>query len=134
MSTETFTLEIVTPREISTREVRSLRLKDGSGSFGVLPGHCDLLVVLLPALGFYFDAAGGEHFLAVDGGLFTLAGGKGTITSGEVYEQDDPRELARQVEASLARRDASETAFLQMVKGLERSFLEKSASLGRERT
>jgi F-type H+-transporting ATPase subunit epsilon len=133
MSGETFTLVIASPRKLWSREVRSLRLRDGTGFFGILPGHCDFLTVLGTALGYYRDREDREHFLALDGGIFCMQGGRGTITSREVYEGDDAERLAEIIADSLAGRDASELAFLRMIEGIERSFLEKSAVLGRER-
>lgn len=133
MNGETFTLKIVSPRQLWTREVRSLRLKDGTGFFGILRGHCDFLTVLVTALGYYVDREGREHFLALDGGIFSMLGGEGTITSREVYEGDDAERLAEIIDSSLAERDASEMAFLGMIERIERAFLEKSTLLGREK-
>ena len=134
MSEETFSLDIVTPRGVLSREVRSLRLKDRTGFFGIMQGHCDFLTVLVSALGYYQDGDGSEHFLAVDGGIFHIRGGRATLTSGEVFECDDAKGLAEMIDSALARRDASERAFSRMIAGIEHSFLEKSAALARERS
>ena len=134
MSGATFELDIATPQHLVTRTVRSLRLKDGSGFFGILAGHCDFLTVLAVSLGYYLDPAGTEHFLALDGGIFTMEKGKATITSREVYERDDAEDLVSLIDGALARRDASALAFFRMLEGIERSFFEKSAALMRERT
>jgi F-type H+-transporting ATPase subunit epsilon len=133
MNDGTFRLEIVTPLHVYAREVRSLRLKDRTGFFGIMRGHCDFLTLLIPSLGYYFDADGREHFLAVDGGIFTVRGGRATLTSREVFESDEAARLAETIDTTVARRDASELAFSQMIEGIERSFIEKSAALGRGR-
>ncbi len=132
MNGETFTLEVVTPLRRFSREVVSLRLRDGSGFFGILKGHVPFLAVLVPSLGYYRDERGQEHFLAVDSGILRVRGGKATLTSREVFEGDDARALSEAIENSHARRDAAESAFEKTVEGIERVFLEKTASFGRE--
>jgi F-type H+-transporting ATPase subunit epsilon len=133
MNDGSFSLEIVTPLRVYASKVRSLRLKDRTGFFGIMPGHCDFLTLLVPSLGYYFDADGSERFLAVDGGIFTVRGGRATLTSREVFESDEAGRLAETIDTTLARRDASELAFSRMIEGIERSFLEKTAALGRGR-
>jgi F-type H+-transporting ATPase subunit epsilon len=71
-------LTIATPTKVlaeSTR-VRSLRAMDASGSFGILPGHADLLTVL-PASVVQWCEEGDEtwHFCAVRAGVFSVSGG-----------------------------------------------------------
>jgi F-type H+-transporting ATPase subunit epsilon len=133
MNDGTFRLEIVTPFLVYAREVRSLRLKDRTGFFGIMPGHCDFLTLIVPSLGYYFDADDREHFLAVDGGIFTVRGGRATLTSREVFESDEAGRLAEAIDTTLARRDASELAFSRMIEGIKRSFIEKTAALARGR-
>ena len=132
MNDETFELTIVTPHSIASRQVASLRLKDRTGFFGVMKNHCDFLAVLVPAVGYYSDAAG-EHFLAVEGGIFRMREGAATLTSEEVFESDDAGHLAEKIDADMAQRDASELAISRTVEGIERSFLEKTAALSRNR-
>ena len=132
MNEETFGLTIVTPHGISSRRVVSLRLKDRTGFFGVMKGHSDFLAVLVPAVGYFTDAAG-EHFLAVEGGIFRMREGAATLTSEEVFESDDAGRLAEEIDADMAQRGASELTISRMVEGIERSFLEKTAALSRRR-
>jgi F-type H+-transporting ATPase subunit epsilon len=124
-----FQLELITPLQLGTREVRALRLEDATGLFGIRSGHCDFLTVLVPALGSFIDAAGDEHFLAVDGGIFCMRGGLATITSGEVFEGDDASRLAEAIDSALLGRDAAEQAIANMVEGIENSFLKKMTAL-----
>lgn len=127
-----FPLEVVTPQRRFSREVVSLRLRDTTGFFGVLRGHAPFLAVLVPSLGYYRDARGKEHFLAVDGGIFRVREGKAVLTSREVFEGDDARSLAEIIETAHSRRDAAESAFAKTIEGIERAFLEKTAAFGRE--
>ena len=128
-----FMLEIVTPRRISSREVISMRLKDGSGFFGVMKGHADFLAVLAPALCYYTADDGREHFLAMESGIFSMRGGAATLTSRELFECDDPGQLAEIIDETMARKDESELALSRMISAIERSFLEKSAAFARGR-
>jgi F-type H+-transporting ATPase subunit epsilon len=47
-----------------------------SGSFGILPGHADLLTVLVPSVLRWRTADGAARFCAVRGGVFTVASGR----------------------------------------------------------
>ena len=54
---------------------QSVRAEDDSGSFGVLPGHADLLTVLSPSVVRWRDEANTPHFCAVRGGILVVSGG-----------------------------------------------------------
>lgn len=131
MNESSFQLEIMTPQYIATWEVHSLRLMDETGFFGIRRGHCDFLTVLVPALGSFIDVDGVEHFLAVNGGLFTMCGGLATLTAGEAFEGDDASRLAENIDVALTRRDSAEQAIAHMVAGIENSFLEKMSATSR---
>ena len=60
---------------VDAHDVRSLRASDESGSFGILPGHADLLTVLVPSVVRWRNADGEEQLCAVRGGIFTMSGG-----------------------------------------------------------
>lgn len=69
----------------------------------------------------------------MDSGIFRVREGRATLTSREVFEGDDARSLAEAIENAHSRRDAAESAFSKTVEGIERAFLEKTASFGREK-
>ena len=52
-----------------------IRAEDSTGLFGVRPGHADLLTVLVPSVITWRDG-GGEHHVAVRGGIFTVEDGR----------------------------------------------------------
>jgi F-type H+-transporting ATPase subunit epsilon len=131
MNVECFQLEIITPLRIVTRKVHSLRLKDRTGFFGIRRGHCDFLTVLVPALGYFTDADGAEHFLAVDGGIFSMQSGVATLTAGDAFEGDDASRMAETIDTALTARDSAEQTISQMVEGIEQSFLKKIAVLSK---
>jgi len=134
MNGPVFMLNIVTPSGIMAREVRALRLGDETGSFGILKGHTDFLTVLQPSLGYYIDAEGKETFLAVDGGILTIRKGAVTLTTRELFESPDADKLATLMKQAIEKRENNERSFYSMLQGIERSFIEKTVSLGRDRT
>jgi len=106
--------------------VKAIRLKDGSGFFGIMKGHINFITAIEPSLGYYIDENDREVFLAVDGGIVSIKGGMVTITSRAIFESDDAEKLAKIIEDTMVKRDSSERSFLNMIKGIERSFMEKT--------
>ncbi|MBU6391390.1 MAG: F0F1 ATP synthase subunit epsilon [Planctomycetota bacterium] len=129
MSNSSFKLHIVTPTNITEKEITYIRLKDETGFFGILKGHTNFLTVLVPSLCYYTDVNGKEVFLAVDEGILSVREGIVTITSKEVFESDNAEKLAEIIETTLTKRDESEIAFRGMFEGIERSFMEKTIKL-----
>jgi F-type H+-transporting ATPase subunit epsilon len=74
----TLHITITTPTRILTTSdnVVAVRVEDQSGSFGVLPGHADLLTALIPSVVRWRMADGAECFCAVSGGAFTVSAGR----------------------------------------------------------
>ena len=71
-------LTVTTPSQIlvDAGDVTSIRAEDQSGSFGVLPGHADLLTVLVPTVVHWRTADGAARYCAVRGGVFTVSAGR----------------------------------------------------------
>jgi F-type H+-transporting ATPase subunit epsilon len=71
-------LTIATPSTLllDAPDVRALRAEDGSGAFGVLPGHADLLTVLPPSLLRWTRADGSTRYCALSGGVMTVSAGR----------------------------------------------------------
>jgi F-type H+-transporting ATPase subunit epsilon len=71
-------LTITTPSQIlvESDDVVAVRAEDQSGSFGILPGHADLLTVLVPSVLRWRTADGAARYCAVRGGVFTVAAGR----------------------------------------------------------
>jgi F-type H+-transporting ATPase subunit epsilon len=70
-------LTVTTPGQIlvDSGDVAAVRAEDESGSFGILPGHADLLTALVPSVVRWRTADGSTHFCAVRGGVFTVSAG-----------------------------------------------------------
>jgi len=71
-------LTVTTPSQIlvESDDVVAVRSEDQSGSFGILPGHADLLTVLVPSVLRWRTADGAARYCAVRGGVFTVAAGR----------------------------------------------------------
>ena len=71
-------LSIATPEAsvVSVEGVRSVRAMDESGSFGLRPGHADLLTALPASVVRWCEADGTMRYCAVRGGVLTLSGGR----------------------------------------------------------
>jgi F-type H+-transporting ATPase subunit epsilon len=126
MSDSLFTLKIVTPQKITKKRIKAIRLKDETGFLGIMKGHIDFVTILEPSLCYYIDENDMEVFLAVDGGIVDIKGGIVTITSRAIFESDDAEKLAEIIENTMVKRDSSERSFHNMIKGIERSFMEKT--------
>jgi len=126
MSDSLFTLRIVTPPKITEKRVKAIRLKDGSGFFGIMKGHINFVTAIEPSLCYYLDENDREVFLAVDGGIVSIKGGMVTITSREIFESDNAEKLSEIIENTMVKRDTSERSFLNMIRGIERSYMEKT--------
>ena len=75
---ETLHLTVTTPAQIlvASDNVMAVRAEDQSGSFGILPGHADLLTVLVPSVLRWRTTDGAARFCAVRGGVFTVSSGR----------------------------------------------------------
>jgi F-type H+-transporting ATPase subunit epsilon len=127
-----FRLSVVTPTRIFEREIIHIRLKDETGFFGVMENHIDFLTVLVPSLCYYRDVRDREMFLAVDGGILDVRGGTASVTSREVHESEDAEKLAGIIEKTILERTGSEQTFSEILKGIERSFMEKTIEFMRQ--
>jgi F-type H+-transporting ATPase subunit epsilon len=75
---KTLHLTVTTPAQIlvASDNVVAVRVEDQSGSFGVLPGHADLLTALVPSVVRWRTVDGAACFCAVRGGVFAVSGGR----------------------------------------------------------
>lgn len=98
-------LTISTPASVlaDVEDVVALRAEDASGSFGVLPGHADLLTVLTASVLSWRRAAGEQGFCAVRGGIFRVADGRAvSVATREGVPGTDLATLQHEVLAELA--------------------------------
>lgn len=89
--------------------VRSVRAQDATGSFGLWPGHEDLLAVLSVGLLSWRDARDAWHWCALRSGVLTLQRGcELQIASREAVLGDDPEQLESTVLERLRQRQQTE--------------------------
>ena len=106
-------LVVTTPLAIVVEadDVAHLRAEDITGAFGILPGHADFLTALTVSVATWRDMAGGEHHLALRGGMLEVRGGAViAIAAPEAVAGDDLRQLETEVLAGFRRRLADEQA------------------------
>lgn len=106
-------LSIVTPAQVlvDSADVRSVRAVDDSGSFGILPGHADLLTVLPPSVVQWREGDGVLRYCAVRGGVFSVTGGDSVaiacrkgVLGDRIEELERDVQTARAAETDEARR------------------------------
>lgn len=104
-------LTVTTPLAIITKadNVAHVRAEDDTGAFGVLRGHADFLTALAISVVSWRDDAGGEHHIAVRGGMLRVSGGDAiTVATREAVADDDLHRLETEVLASFQRRSEEE--------------------------
>ncbi len=77
MIPQALSLVISTPLQVivNTPGVASFRGEDQSGGFGILPGHVDLLTVLIPTVIRWRKAGAAWEYCALRGGVLTVSDG-----------------------------------------------------------
>jgi F-type H+-transporting ATPase subunit epsilon len=103
---KTLHLTITTPAQIlaASDNVVSVRAEDRSGSFGVLPGHADLLTALIPSVVRWRTLDGSACFCAVRGGVFAVSDGRSvSVACREGVVGDSLDELEAKVRTVRAR-------------------------------
>ncbi|MCJ2185611.1 F0F1 ATP synthase subunit epsilon [Novosphingobium beihaiensis] len=108
--TRTLRLTIATPEsEVVDEAARKVRAMDESGSFGMLPGHTDLLTVLPSSLVRWEDEEGVRHYCAVRGGVLSVTGGTHVaIACRRALLGDDLHALEAEIEAERANEEEAE--------------------------
>ena len=101
----TLSLTISTPMAVLVDgiEVQSVRAEDLSGSFGILPGHTDLLTVLPASVVRWRRSDGVTRYCAIRGAVFTVSGGRAvSVACREGVLGDDLERLEAKVHAERA--------------------------------
>jgi F-type H+-transporting ATPase subunit epsilon len=103
---KTLHLTITTPAQIlvASDNVVAIRAEDQSGSFGVLPGHADLLTALVTSVVRWRTVDRAARFCAVRGGVFAVSGGRNvSVACREGVVGDSLDELEAKVRTVRAR-------------------------------
>ena len=105
-------LTVTTPLAVvvETDDVAHLRAEDGTGAFGILPGHADFLTALALSVVTWRDGRGAEHHVAVRGGMMRIHGGDTiAVATREAVPGEDLAQLEAEV-VSRFRRGRDEEA------------------------
>ncbi|MGN6545417.1 MAG: hypothetical protein ACTHK7_10250 [Aureliella sp.] len=105
-------LEILVPDGVALRDrIASLQAADGSGRFGVLPGHEPFLTLLVPCVIACRREDNQQRYVAADGGVLSLQDNHVSVVTREAVIADQLEEVADAVVAMLAaRRQRERTA------------------------
>lgn len=97
-------LTVTTPLAVvlDEGEVASIRAEDESGSFGLMPGHSDLLTVLRPSMLHWRRTDGLWHHAALRGGVMTVQSDVVRVACREAMTGDDLDTLDRLVQETFA--------------------------------
>ncbi|MDA8156702.1 MAG: hypothetical protein M0Z52_09680 [Actinomycetota bacterium] len=132
MNGQSFNLKIITPARTSERTITYIRLKDGSGFFGILRNYADFITVLPTSLGYYNDLDGKEIFIAIEEGILSVRNGVVVLTAREVFEGEDAGALSEIIDKTVLARSGAETALSGLLKGMEAAFIEKTIELEKQ--
>ena len=116
-------LIVTTPTAIALDEssVRQVRAEDASGAFGIETGHADFLTTLSICV-VRWRNGGGEHYLAVRGGVLRVREGKVVeIATREAVVDDDLAHLRGEVLATMAEGIEAERSARSGVLSLEQA-------------
>jgi len=86
---------------VDVSDVASVRAEDASGSFGILPGHADLITALAPSVVTWRGPGGTPRYCAVQRGVLSVRGGQEVAIATRQAEIGD--NLAALEQAVLAR-------------------------------
>jgi F-type H+-transporting ATPase subunit epsilon len=115
-------LIVTTPTAIALDEssVCHVRAEDPSGAFGIEPGHADFLTTLSICVVRWRKSDGGEHYIAVRGGVLRVREGKVVeIATREAVVNDDLGHLRSEVLATMAENVEVERSARSGALGLE---------------
>jgi F-type H+-transporting ATPase subunit epsilon len=92
-------LTIATPSTVvaALDDVAALRAEDDSGSFGILPGHAELIAALVPSVLSWHDVRGAVAYCAVRGGVLTVRRDHVAVATPEAVRADDLARLEHDV-------------------------------------
>lgn len=104
-------LIVTTPLAIvvDADDVAHLRAEDMTGAFGILPGHADFLTALAVSVATWRERGGGEHHIALRGGMLRVEGGNTiAIATAEAVPGEDLLRLETEVLAAFREAESEE--------------------------
>ena len=124
-------LQICHPSEIFINiEVNKVVAESPSGSFCILPRHIDIVMALVPGILAYFNDAGEESFLAINGGIMVKQEDKLLIAT-RMAIKGELGTLKKKVEEFMDEVDEKEKKTLSSLARLEADFIHRFLEVGK---
>ena len=103
-------LRVTTPLlfPVDVEDVRHVRVEDATGAFGIQRGHASFVTILAVSVATWRDADGREHYIAVRGGVLSVARDVVAIATREAVTSDDLAQLEHDVVARFRREELVE--------------------------
>lgn len=123
-------LKILLPFKVFAKEagVRRIVSETHDGSFGLLPHRRDCVAALVPGILVYETVAGGEVFVAVDGGVLVKTGPDVLVSVRRAMGGGTLAQLRQAVEQEFLSLDAHEQNVRSVLAKLESGFLRRFAT------
>ena len=125
-------LEVCHPSEIfMDTAVNKLVAENTMGSFCILPRHIDMATALVPGILAYFNDAGDESFLAINGDILVKQGGK-VIIATRMAIKGELGTLRKKVEEFMDEVDEKEKRTQSSLARLEADFIHRFVEFGKD--
>jgi len=124
-------LEICHPSEIFMNIlVNKVVAESPNGSFCILPRHIDIVMALVPGILAYFNDAGEESFIAINGGIMVKQETKLLIAT-RMAIKGELGTLKKKVEEFMDAVDEKERKTLSSLARLEADFIHRFLEIGK---
>ncbi len=122
-------LRVLLPTHVAVEEdVRKVTAEAVDGSFCLLPRHVDVVAPLVPGI-LAFEAAAGERFLAVNGGLLVKCGDEVLVSTIGAVAGQHLEELEQAVEESFEHLNEREQRVRSAMEKMEADFVRRFIEL-----
>jgi len=123
-------LKILLPFKVFAKAAGVLRIvfETHDGAFGLLPHRRDCVAALVPGILVYETVAGGEVFIAVDGGVLVKTGPDVLVSVRRAMGGGTLAQLRQAVEQEFLSLDAHEQNVRSVLAKLESGFLRRFAT------
>ena len=124
-------LQICHPSEIfMDTAVKKIVAESPKGSFCILPRHIDMAMALVPGILAYFNDAGEESFIAINGGIMIKQKDKVFIAT-RMAIKGELGTLKKKVEEFMDEVDEKEKKTLSSLARLEADFIHRFLEIGK---
>ncbi|WKE64221.1 F0F1 ATP synthase subunit epsilon [Gallaecimonas kandeliae] len=105
--------------------------EDGSGSFGILPGHGRFMASLVMGLARFRVQEGGWQYLALPGALLYFQGGRLTLVSRHYLLDDDYNRISEALARQLLAEEEKLHGIKESLERMEEALMKRLWEMGR---